>query len=181
MVELQGYCVAYGYLGGVAEDVAGGVGGYGVAAFESAQGAAFFELQAETIQPIAFDAEQALGASGQVRAEFFQAQTQGGDLHPKVEGNDAEMSGGVTLAAALKVGAEELGEARGHFVGALALLAEEIEGAAEAAAAGEFVDAAAENEDAVAHLIGEGAAQVGYVFVEFAARLDHEFSSCGRR
>jgi hypothetical protein len=32
-VEVNFYGVAYGYLSGVAEDLAGGVGGYGVAAF----------------------------------------------------------------------------------------------------------------------------------------------------
>src|SRR6266566_2716952 len=33
-VELDGYCVAQSYLGGIAEEVAGGVGGDGVAAFQ---------------------------------------------------------------------------------------------------------------------------------------------------
>ena len=44
-MELDGYCVAQSYLGGIAEEVAGGVGGDGVAAFQNAQGAALLELQ----------------------------------------------------------------------------------------------------------------------------------------
>jgi hypothetical protein len=63
-VELQGYRVTDGDLGGVAEDVAGGVGGYGVAAFEDAGGAAFVELKAETVQAVALGAEDALAAGG---------------------------------------------------------------------------------------------------------------------
>ena len=41
-MQLDGYGVAEGGLGGVAEDVSGGVGGYGVAAFEDFEGAALF-------------------------------------------------------------------------------------------------------------------------------------------
>jgi hypothetical protein len=41
-VEVDVGSVADSYLGGVAEDVAGGVGGYGVAAFQDPQGAALF-------------------------------------------------------------------------------------------------------------------------------------------
>jgi len=44
-MELDGYGVAEGDLGGVTEEVAGGVGGDGVAAFEDAEGAALLELQ----------------------------------------------------------------------------------------------------------------------------------------
>jgi len=44
-VELDGYGIAESDLGGVAEEVADGVGGDGVAAFENAQGAALLELQ----------------------------------------------------------------------------------------------------------------------------------------
>jgi hypothetical protein len=45
-VELNGYGVAEGDLIGGAEEVAGGVGGDGVAAFEGFEWAAFFELDA---------------------------------------------------------------------------------------------------------------------------------------
>jgi hypothetical protein len=55
-MELQGYGVADGYLSGVAEDLACGVGGYGVAAFEDAGGAALFELQAEAVEAVALNA-----------------------------------------------------------------------------------------------------------------------------
>jgi hypothetical protein len=44
-VELDGYGVAQDDLGGVAEEVAGGVGGDGVAALEDAEGAALLKLQ----------------------------------------------------------------------------------------------------------------------------------------
>ena len=81
----------------------------------------------------------------------------------------------------LYVGAEGVSEARGQFVGALALLAEQVERPAESATAGQFVDAAAEDEDAIAQLVGEGGAQVGDVLVEFAAGLDDKFRSGRRR
>jgi hypothetical protein len=44
-VELDGYGIAEGDLGSVAEEVAGGVSGYGVAAFEDEERAALVELQ----------------------------------------------------------------------------------------------------------------------------------------
>ena len=50
---------------------------------------------------------------------------------------------GESLADVLDVGAQGVGEAGGHFIGALALLAEQIERAAETTAASKFVDAAA--------------------------------------
>ena len=56
-MELDVDGVAEGYLRGVAEEEAGGVGGYGVAAFEGAEGAAFFELEAEAVEALAFGAE----------------------------------------------------------------------------------------------------------------------------
>ncbi len=66
--------VSHGYLRHIAEEVAGGVGGYGVAAFEGAEGAAFFELEAEAVEALAFGAEQAFGAGGQVGAALFEAE-----------------------------------------------------------------------------------------------------------
>src|SRR5439155_7025696 len=53
--------------------------------------------------------------------------------------------------------------------------------AAEAWARGEFVDPAAQNQDAIAHLFGESAAQFGDVLVKFAARLHDELNGGGRR
>ena len=58
---------------------------------------------------------------------------------------------------------------------------EKVERAAEPTTAGEFVDAAAEDQDAIAHLFGEGATELRYVLVEFAAGLHHEFRGGGRR
>src|SRR6266568_5243656 len=43
------------------------------------------------------------------------------------------------------------------------------------------MNAAAENQDAITHLFGESAAEVGNVFVEFATRLNDELGSGGRR
>jgi len=63
-VKLDVDGVTRGYLRGVAEEEAGGVGGYSVATFEGAEGAALFELEAETVEALAFGAEQALGAGG---------------------------------------------------------------------------------------------------------------------
>ena len=72
------------------------------------------------------------------------------------------------LVAQREILAQGVSEAGGHFVGALALLAEQIERTAETAAGAEFVDAAALDKNAIAHLIDESLAQVGDVFVEFA-------------
>ena len=63
-MELQGYRVAYGDLGGVAKDVAGGVGGDSVAAFQDAGGAALFELEAQSVEAVALGAEDAFAAGG---------------------------------------------------------------------------------------------------------------------
>ena len=174
-------------MGGVAEDVAGGVGGDGVAAFEDAQGAALFELQAQAVEAFAFCAKQAFGAGGQFVVAFFELAMQScnlwenqrttdagagssgdgglvpssrgaqvrserevvralakfGDLQTEIKRHDAQVRGGETLAGVLEVGVQAVSEAGGHFVGALALLAEQIEGAAEAATTGQLVDAAA--------------------------------------
>jgi hypothetical protein len=87
-VEADVYGIAYGYLRCVAQQLAGGVGGYGVAAFQGAEGAALFELEAEAVEALALGAEQAFGAGGQVGAAFFETKAQRGDLHAKIEGND---------------------------------------------------------------------------------------------
>ena len=57
---------------------------------------------------------------------------------------------------------------------------QQIERAAEAAACAELVDAPAQNQNAIAHLIEQRLSQVGNVFVEFAACIDDKFG-CGRR
>src|SRR5262249_2889202 len=75
--------------------------------------------------------------------------------------------------------AEAVREARSHFIGALALLAKQIERTAEGAAGAEFVHATAENKNAIANLFSERLLQVGDVLIEFAARLHDEFGSSG--
>src|SRR5258707_14710998 len=86
------------------------------------------------------------------------------------------MRGGVALARLFEARTKAKGEARGHFIGALALLAQQIERTAESAARTEFVHAAAEDEDAVANLIAERLAKAGDVLIEFTARLHDKFS-----
>src|SRR5256886_10071786 len=85
------------------------------------------------------------------------------------------MRGGVPFARLFEARAKTESEARSHFVGALALLAQKIERTAEAAARTEFMNAAAENEDAITNLIAERLAKVGNMFIEFAARLHDKF------
>src|SRR5882762_3395896 len=91
------------------------------------------------------------------------------------------MSGGEAFARLLEACAKAEGEARSHFIGALALLAKEIERTAEAAARGEFVDAAGPFQQPVAEHAGEGFAQVGDVLIELGARLNDELGGGGRR
>src|SRR5258708_26993815 len=157
-VELDGYGVVEGNLGGVAEEVTGGVGGDGVAVFEDFQGTAFLELQGQALPAFTLGAEHALDADAKFGGAFFEAQAEGGDLHAKIEGSDAQMRGGEAFARLLEARPEAEGKARSHFIGALALLAEKIERAAESAPRGELVDATAEHQDAIAHLFGESAA-----------------------
>jgi hypothetical protein len=78
------------------------------------------------------------------------------------------------------IGSETVGEARGEFIGALALLAEQIQWATESAAAREFVNTADQDKYAVTHLLAKSVAQVGDVLIEFAARLHNQFGG-GRR
>src|SRR5271165_5493039 len=63
-VESQGYCVAYGDLSGVAKDVAGGVRGDGVTAFQDAGGTALLELEAQTVEAVALGPEDVLATGG---------------------------------------------------------------------------------------------------------------------
>src|SRR5262249_54300973 len=57
---------------------------------------------------------------------------------------------------------------------------QKIEWAAKTAARGKFVNAAAQHENAIAHLIGERGAEFGNMLIEFAARLHDELGR-GRR
>src|SRR5256885_12863196 len=66
------------------------------------------------------------------------------DLHAKIKRSDAQVGGGETLARLFEARAKTEGQARSHFIGALALLAQEIEGAAEPSARGKLVDMAGE-------------------------------------
>src|SRR5207302_9310847 len=90
------------------------------------------------------------------------------------------MGGGVALAGLFESRAKTQREARSHFVGALPLLAQKIERTAEAAARTEFMNATAENEDAITNLIAERLAKVGNMFVEFTARLHDKFGGGAR-
>ena len=91
------------------------------------------------------------------------------------------MRGSETFAGLFEAGAEALCEARGHFVGALALLAEQVKRAAEAATSGQFVNAARGSEQTIADQAGDGFAQVGDVLVELAAGLHDDFGGGGGR
>jgi hypothetical protein len=133
-MELDGYSVAYGDLGGVAKEVAGGVGGDGVAAFKDFEGAAFLELESEPLEVLAFGVKQALNADAEVGATFFEAQAERGNFHAKIEGGDAQVQRGKAFARLFEARSETQRQARGRFIGTLALLSEEIERAAEATA-----------------------------------------------
>src|SRR5260370_10493620 len=167
-VELDGDRVAEGDLGGVAEEVAGGVGGDSVAAFQDLQGAAFLELQRKALPAFTLCAKEAFGADAEIGAALFEAQAERRNLHAKIKRDDAEMRGGEAFARLIEARAKAEGEARGHLVGALALLAEEIEPAAETAARAKLVDAAAEFQQAIAEQTGQGFPEIGQCPVEVA-------------
>src|SRR5438045_4713989 len=91
------------------------------------------------------------------------------------------MRDGEALGGLFEPRGEAEGEAGNHFIGALALLAKQIERAAKTGTGRKFVNAATENQDAIAYLLGESPAQVSNVLVEFAACLDNQFGGGGRR
>src|SRR5579859_915128 len=97
-VELDGNRVANVHLGGVAEEVAGGVGGDGVAAFEDFQRAALFELKSQALEALAFGAQEALGPNAEIGAALFEAQAERGNFHAKIEGGDAQVERGEAFA-----------------------------------------------------------------------------------
>src|SRR5205085_2980890 len=167
-------------LGGVAEDGTRTVHGDGVTAFENFQGTAFFELQGEASEALAVGAEQALSADAEIGGVFFEVQAKRGNFHTKIKRDDAQMRDGEALARLFEARAKAESEARGHFIGALALLAKQLERTAEARSRREFVNPAADYQDAVAHLFRESAAQLSNVLVEFAPSLHDEFGSGGR-
>jgi hypothetical protein len=143
LVQAEVDGVADGDFGGAAEDFAGGVGGDGVAAFEDAEGTAFVELKAKAVEALAFVAEAAIGASGEFELESIETESNGCDFHSEIEGDDALVRDVEALGAESKICAESVAKARSHFVGALALLAEQVEWAAETAAGAQFVHATA--------------------------------------
>src|SRR5262249_20512295 len=116
----------------------------------------------------------------EIGGAFFETKAKRCNLHTKVKRDDAQMCDGKALARLFQACAQTQSEARSHFIGALALLAEQIERAAETRTRGESVDSAAEHQNSVAHLLGERAAQVGDVLIEFSARLHDEFRGGGR-
>src|SRR3989449_9096279 len=130
-MQLDSYGVAEGDLGGVAEENSIGVGGDGVAAFQNFQRAAFLELQGEALPAFTLGAQETLGAEAEFGGAFFEAQAEGGNLCAKIEAGDAQVGGGETLARLFEARAKAEREARSNLIGALALLAEKIERAAE--------------------------------------------------
>ena len=110
-MEVDVYGVADGYLGCVSQDLAGGVGGDGVAAFEDAEGAAFVELEVEAVEALAFLAEGTVGAGGQFELEFFQTQTDGCDFHSEIESDDAFVRDVEALGTESEICTKSVGEA----------------------------------------------------------------------
>jgi hypothetical protein len=84
-VQLQAYRVTYGDLRGVTDDVAGGVGGDGVAAFEDASGAALFELQAQSVEAVALDAKDAFAADGKFMVAAFELTMQARNFRAEIK------------------------------------------------------------------------------------------------
>src|SRR5260370_35022626 len=117
-VELDGDRVAGGECGGGAEEVAGGVGGDSVAAFQDLQGAAFLELQRKALPAFTLCAKEAFGADAEIGAALFEAQAERRNLHAKIKRDDAEMLGGEAFPRLIEARAKAEGEPRSHFVGA---------------------------------------------------------------
>ena len=110
-MEAEAYGFADGDLCGGTEDLAAGVGGDGVAAFEDAEGAAFLELEAEAVEALAFLAKGAIGACGEFEPEFFETQANSGDSHPEIEGDDAFVRDVETLGTESEICTKSVGEA----------------------------------------------------------------------
>src|SRR5580693_4347533 len=69
----------------------------------------------------------------EARGEVVRALPEASDLLAEIERNDAQVCGGETLAPALEVRAQPFGQSSSHFVGALALLPQQVEWTAKAA------------------------------------------------
>src|SRR5260370_1218844 len=91
------------------------------------------------------------------------------------------MRGVEAFARLLEARAKAEGKPRSHLIGAVALLAEKIERAAEARARGKLVDAARQFQHAVTDQPGEGFAEFGDMLIEFTARLDDKLGGGGWR
>ena len=122
-MELQRDGVADLDLLGVAEDCTGGVGGDGVTAFEDFERASLLELQGEACETLALGPQQAFGANAEIGSLSFEPQAKRGNLRAKIKRDDAHVRDREPFARLLKARAEAKGEASGHFIGALALLA----------------------------------------------------------
>src|SRR2546427_4799077 len=90
------------------------------------------------------------------------------------------MRGVEAFARLLEARAKAERKPRSHLIGALALLAEKIERAAETRARGKLVDAARQFQQAVADQPGEGFAEFGDMLIEFTAGLDNKTRGGGR-
>src|SRR5436309_16061301 len=90
------------------------------------------------------------------------------------------MRGVEAFARLVEARAETERKPRSHLIGALTLLAEKIERAAEARERGKLVDAAGHFQQAVTDQAGEGFAQVGDMLIEFTAGLDDKLGGGGR-
>src|SRR2546430_11212152 len=98
-------------------------------------------------------------------------QAKGCDLHAKIKRSDAQVGGGETLARLFEAGAKTEGQARSHFISALALLAQEIEGAAEPSARGKLVDMAGEIHQGITEQSSPRFAPVCKVLFQIATGL----------
>jgi len=75
--------------------------------------------------------EGAFGPSGQFGVEFFEAQADGRDSHTEIESDDAFVRDVEAPGTEGEIRAQSVSQAGCHFVGALALLAQQIERAPE--------------------------------------------------
>ena len=139
-MELNVESVADSDLGRVGDDVAGIVGGDGVAALEDFERAALLQLEQEAFPALALVANEALFAGGEFLRDFVQAQAQRTDSCAKVEMGHSQARDVQAFARILELRTQTQSQARGQLIGPLALLAQEIEGAAKTAATGERVD-----------------------------------------
>src|SRR5258708_23917911 len=101
MMELQINRVPNRHLLRVSQYIPGSVGGNRVAAFQRFQRAAFLQLQKQPLQPLAFLPQHSLRSNAQLRASFFQPQSQSRNLYAKIESRDPQMRQSKSLARLL--------------------------------------------------------------------------------